>query len=115
MKEQKVIYYQIRLPKKGCTPHTQKADWLEGNGTGGKAHFYQHIRMGVYRCKYCQSAVWMPVTLDDAIELNIAIQRRGKAGAYRHELERRPEVLKLLSELMREQMERIIDKEKIGA
>lgn len=56
---------------------------------------------GVWQCKYCLTAKWLPRDYEDAIQFGQDINRLGIQGAYTKWLQHRPNTKRLLVELIK--------------
>lgn len=63
------------------------------------AHFFERIEIGIWRCKYCLVAKWLPDDYKDAADFAFKIRKYGVQKSYNKLLRKRPEVKERLQEL----------------
>ena len=66
----------------------------DGSTTG--AHYYIEVVSQVFRCKYCWTVIWQPVTMYEARLFSEDIYRVGIELAYIERIEHKPRVLDAL-------------------
>lgn len=63
------------------------------------AHHYVEIVRGIYRCKYCWTAVWQPSDIYEAKEFGNSIHQYGLQTAYQQRVNSKHKVLEALAML----------------
>ena len=65
--------------------------------TDGNAHYWIELsKLGIWRCKYCWAAKWLPRYFTESIKFTNNIHRWGLSKAYKVQLDKMPEVKNLL-------------------
>ena len=64
------------------------------------AHYFTQTTDGIWVCGYCSAAMWLPRNWDEAWDFARNIKRLGRDKAYRKLLQHRPEVRRMLEDLI---------------
>jgi len=68
------------------------------------SHFFVVIDRcsGIWQCKYCLVAKWLPTTWEEATSFSYAVEKLGVEKAYKRFLSRKPNIVKKLVKIGKE-------------